>query len=1363
MKNKIMLAAMAIVCAFCCVFGLVACNNTTETPSHSHNYQWVDNGNGTHKQHCANGGCDAPDINSESHTWGANDTCTKCPAVKSAEGHSHNYQWIDNGDGTHKQHCANSGCDTPDINSGTHVWGANDKCTSCPAVKPAEGHTHNYQWVDNGDGTHKQHCANSGCNAPDINSGSHVWGANDKCMSCSAVKPATDHTHDYKWVNNWDGTHKQHCANDGCDAPDISQGEHTYVKESFSSRCDKCGDFEAPEGHTHDYQWKDDGSGNHSLVCQNEGCNYPNPSFATTEEHTWGENGICDKCHAVSLQLHKHTVSARYYCQGDVNHFQKCDSCNLAVSFGEHKYPSDGAACSLCGHKKTTTSMNLTFELNEDGKSYSITKFKDTFGNVANVVIPCEHFGRPVTSISEDAFKNSNITSVEILDCCIDGCGLTSGVTSIESGAFEGCTKLKNAVIPSTVTEIAFGAFNGCSSLSEITLPFVGRSADAHDNDANLGYIFGSNGYANNPSFVPSTLKTVVVIGGTAIAHHAFGYCQVENITLPDGLTTIGEWAFSNGNITSINIPSTVTSIGESAFKYAGITSIVLPNVQTIEASTFERCNQLAEVSLGSRLTSIADNAFKNCDKLKTVYYAGDLTGWCNLDGLGELMSSSPALYIDRQLLSGELVIPSTVTKIGSDAFRGCSEITSVLIHGGVTNINFTAFIDCTKLKSITVDSSNATYFSQDGILYSRSNEETYCLVVPAALEGEITVPEGVVQISVSGQNVTAICLPSGIERISISNCNITTITLPESVTFVSIVKCTHLERIIYEGTPEQWQSVQKDLDKNNGAEPPVTCLGQNPAVPHSHDYQWVDNDDGTHKQHCANSGCGEPDINEGEHVFVDNMCICDTSELLFELNSDRSSYFVKHIGYMGATEIVIPSEHYGLPVTKIAEDAFANQTSLTSVTISDGITEIGRYAFLGCYSLTDVSIPSSVTVIGEHAFTYYDESCPIERIAMPVFVIDHINPQNLTEITIIGGESIESSFFNEIENLTSLSLGDSVISTNITPLKNMANFASLSLGKNVTNIDTATLRNIASFASITVDENNPNYTVQEGILYNKDITEILLTPRQLSGTVTIPSTITEISSSAFYGCKLLTKIIIHDDITSIGANAFQNCSGLTEINIPDGVTSIGDYAFRGCAGLTEIKIPTVVTSIGIGAFLACSRLESIEIPEGITTIANSTFSDCTKLASVKLPEGITSIGNNAFQSCVLTNFELPSTLETIGNQAFRGSKISSIVIPEGVTSIGIGAFQYSYLTSIELPSTVTSISESMFASCASLTTVKIASTVTKIDAKAFQYCSELTSIIFEGTSEQWEAITKGTDWDNGTGEYTVTCTGDEN
>ena len=56
MKNKFLLAITVVVCAFCSVFALAACNNTTETPSHSHNYQWVDNGNGTHKQHCTNDG-----------------------------------------------------------------------------------------------------------------------------------------------------------------------------------------------------------------------------------------------------------------------------------------------------------------------------------------------------------------------------------------------------------------------------------------------------------------------------------------------------------------------------------------------------------------------------------------------------------------------------------------------------------------------------------------------------------------------------------------------------------------------------------------------------------------------------------------------------------------------------------------------------------------------------------------------------------------------------------------------------------------------------------------------------------------------------------------------------------------------------------------------------------------------------------------------------------------------------------------------------------------------------------------------------------------------------------------------------------
>ena len=94
--------------------------------------------------------------------------------------------------------------------------------------------------------------------------------------------------------------------------------------------------------------------------------------------------------------------------------------------------------------------------------------------------------------------------------------------------------------------------------------------------------------------------------------------------------------------------------------------------------------------------------------------------------------------------------------------------------------------------------------------------------------------------------------------------------------------------------------------------------------------------------------------------------------------------------------------------------------------------------------------------------------------------------------------------------------------------------------------------------------------------------------------TITIPSSVTSIGSSAFYKCTKLTSVTIPEGVTSIGMSAFYNCSGLTSITIPESVTSIGNYAFYNCSSLTSITIPESVTSIGNYAFSECSSLKTI-------------------------------------------------------------------------------------------------------------------------------------------------------------------------
>ena len=90
---------------------------------------------------------------------------------------------------------------------------------------------------------------------------------------------------------------------------------------------------------------------------------------------------------------------------------------------------------------------------------------------------------------------------------------------------------------------------------------------------------------------------------------------------------------------------------------------------------------------------------------------------------------------------------------------------------------------------------------------------------------------------------------------------------------------------------------------------------------------------------------------------------------LTYSLNEDSASYTVTGRGVCGDAEIVIPAEYMGLPVTHIGEDAFANDSTITSVTMPDSITEIGSWAFGGCERLTSVRLSDNITTLPSRVF----------------------------------------------------------------------------------------------------------------------------------------------------------------------------------------------------------------------------------------------------------------------------------------------------------------------------------------------------------------------------------------------------------
>ncbi len=161
---------------------------------------------------------------------------------------------------------------------------------------------------------------------------------------------------------------------------------------------------------------------------------------------------------------------------------------------------------------------------------------------------------------------------------------------------------------------------------------------------------------------------------------------------------------------------------------------------------------------------------------------------------------------------------------------------------------------------------------------------------------------------------------------------------------------------------------------------------------------------------------------------------------------------------------------------------------------------------------------------------------------------------------------TISSSAFKDCKKLTSIEIPDSV-----------------------TKIGDSAFKGCSSLTSIKVASGNPVYQSVGNCLIETANKKLLWGCN--SSVIPTDGSVTKIGDYAFYGCYILTSIVIPDSVTKIGDYAFYNC-GLASIVIPNSVTWIGDYAFDGC-DLTSIVIPASVTWIGIAAF-DCYRLTSV-------------------------------------------------------------------------------------------------------------------------------------------------------------------------
>ena len=472
------------------------------------------------------------------------------------------------------------------------------------------------------------------------------------------------------------------------------------------------------------------------------------------------------------------------------------------------------------------------------------------------------------------------------------------------------------------------------------------------------------------------------------------------------------------------------------------------------------------------------------------------------------------------------------------------------------------------------------------------------------------------------------------------------------------------------------------------------------------------------------------------------------TQGLQYELNG--SGYLVS--GYSGTDRnVVIGKEYNGKPVTGIKSYAFERQ-SITSVKISNTVTYIGnsafedccylRYltigsgvkeiwnaAFYGCSSLTSVTIPNNVTTLSSCAF----DSC-----------------SGLNSVTIGSGvKTIESGTFEFCSSLTSIVIPNTVTAIGESAFYSCTALTSITIPSSVTTVGASAFKNCpiknARIPASLISKIPKSSLISVTITAGSSLDDQAFSGASKLTSVTIPSSVTSIGSSAFSGCSSLqyneydnayylgnevnpyvvlitakntsiTECTINTNTKVVYSSAFRGCSGLTSITIPSGVTSIGDYAFYGCSGLTSVTIPDSVTSIGSSAFYGCSCLTSITIPfvgRSEKTSSSTYQYPFGYIFGTSSYAGSTAVTQyyygSSTSSTTSTTYYIPSSLRSVtvtGGNILRGafsgcSGLTSVTIPDGVTSIGKGAFDdCSGLASITIPSSVKTIGQYAFSGC---------------------------------------------------------------
>lgn len=949
-----------------------------------------------------------------------------------------------------------------------------------------------------------------------------------------------------------------------------------------------------------------------------------------------------------------------------------------------------------------------------------------------------------IVTIGDRAFAdNTKLTSIT----------MPPTVGKIGKWAFAGCKALTSIEISHNVTVIEEGTFSGCEALESVDIPPV----------------------------------------VTSIGDFAFSWCQaLRSVTFPASITDIGAGVFQFTNLSEIrSLPSTPPAIKSYTFDDVSKEVTVYVPATSIELyraadgwSRFTDYQALMSAAVGDYFTvdDISYTVLSSEDFTVEVelYYGNDT----RLEIPSTVMGTDGVTYtvtaigehaffnfFSTSTLS-EIILPPTITSIGTAAFLFCGDLTSMTIPASVNVIGECAFAGCESLNEFIVDDHNTAFSTHDGMLYN--HDKTRLIACPGARS------RTVVAASVTSISPSAFFLCSRLESIGVEEGN-KSYTSSDGILY-------NADMTILTACPGQKAKVTIPAS--------VTAIGD-----------------------VAFGGCWLiTDIDIPASVtYIGDMAFILCQSL-------RTVTVPSSVTYIGGSTFEncgnLTSVELNAQIKSISAGMFNECSSLSHVNIPPTVTSIEEYAFRVCTSLPSISIPASVTSISATAFEACENMNTITSQAAtpPIFTSDDFEmdiifagvPEDAVVYIPAGSQSLYMSAegwsdfhdFREVDTSDGAEFTAGDLTYKVISEADHTAMVTGYIG-NPTNID----------IPMTVErEHWADYSVTsikgEAFKYCWSLRS-----------VTLPESLSTLPNGAFWNCTSLTKIVsLRSTPPTIGYDTFSGVPADAVVYIPVGsmsryesanywknfryfremypgvgdefsvsditytvisetdhrvevshysgtassldipstvrkdngadytVCRLGSHSFQGCESLTSVSIPSTVTYIGDNSFARCTSLASVSIPSSVSTIGDYAFWGCTELSSITIPESVASINNYAFYGCTaLSYFTIPQSVATIGEGVFSGCiKLESINVDDGNPYYSsTDGVLYSYdkteiivwpagktQTEVVIPDYVKKIGPRTFDSCASIVSVKIPSSVTSISRMAFYHCSSLKSIV---------------------------------